>query len=127
MLLNVRSITAVLAVASLLFAASGFAQQDRIAATHLRGRVVDNVTGVGIGKVEVKLLDAEGIMMDISETDGSGSYKLDLGVMDNKTYTNLRTFFVEANDKNGHIKRQGLSNGLRKEARKVYSPDITLP
>lgn len=53
-----------------------------INASTMKGRII-SASGKGVAGVKITMADAGGMMLDLTQTDGSGHFELDLSVLDN--------------------------------------------
>ena len=75
----------------------------------IKGRIID-VNGTGLSNVQVKLVDQENTMMDITSSDKNGYYSIDLSVLDDEELSKLRGFSLIADNKNGKTTRKRLKD-----------------
>jgi hypothetical protein len=122
-----RNLLGAFAMLAFLTAASAMAQQAPPHPRALEGRVVDKFTGLGLNEVVVRLYSSQGTLMDIVETEGSGLYHLDLGVLDRSDFATLDSFYVEVTDKQGRKARIGLVEASSSQPGVLVLPLLSLP
>ena len=88
---------------------SGMALDIRADDDVIKGRIID-LNGTGLSNVQVKLIDSDNTMMDITSSDANGYYSIDLSVLDDEELAKLRGFSLVADDKNGKIARKRLKD-----------------
>ena len=88
---------------------SGLALDIRADDDVIKGRIID-VNGTGLSNVQIKLVDSDNTMMDITSSDTNGYYSIDLSVLDDEELSKLRGFSLVADNKNGKITRRKLKD-----------------
>lgn len=96
-------------------------------ATELTGRVVRSGSGAGIPNVTVHLLGPDYVGMDVTSTNKEGRYTIDLSVLEDKELANLRTFFLQTEERGHSKKRIKLGNGLKLKGTTIRSRIVRLP
>jgi len=113
--------------ACLALSAVAHAQAPAERARALEGRIIDRFSGKGLEGLTVRLYDAAGTMMDLTHTDGTGKYRLDLGVLDPSEYAALSTFHIEARDEADHAIEAPLSEGTSRDGDIIRYRVLSLP
>ena len=88
---------------------SGMALDIRADDDVIKGRIID-VNGTGLSNVQVRLVDSDNTMMDITSSDANGYYSIDLSVLDDEELAKLRGFSLVADNKNGKVARKRLKD-----------------
>jgi len=114
-----------LLIAGLAIAATGAASESR--PRTLEGRVVDQVSGLGLAGVQVRLFDPDGVMMGLVETDGSGLYRIDLGTLDNDEIDDLHDFYIEVRRADGRNARRAIGKWSIADHQQIQQTVIALP
>lgn len=96
-------------------------------ATELIGRVVRTGSGAGIPDVTVRLLGPGNVGMDVTSTNKDGLYTIDLSVLEDKELVNLKSFFLQAEEKGKSKTRVKLGGGLKLDGSVIWVKDIKLP
>jgi hypothetical protein len=122
-----RSIIGAFTVFVLVAATAAPAQEAAPHPRALEGRVVNKFSGLGLGKVVVRLFSPQGTLMDITDTDKSGLYRLDLGVLDRGDFAVLDKFYVEATDNQHRTGRAGLADATETRPGVLVLPVLSLP
>jgi len=92
---------------------SGLALDIRADDDVIKGRIID-VNGTGLSNVQIKLVDSDNTMMDITSSDTNGYYSIDLSVLDDEELAKLRGFSLVADNKNGKVARKKLKGNKDK-------------
>jgi hypothetical protein len=124
---RLRNLLGAFAILALLMTASAVAQQAPPRPRALEGRVIDKFTGLGLNEVVVRLFSPQGVLMDIVETDGSGLYRLDLGVLDRTDFAVLDKFYVEVTDDRERTARAELDDASQSQPGVLVLPVLSLP
>lgn len=74
----------------------------------IKGRII-NTHGQGIPGIEIKLVDRENTMMDVTRSGPGGYYVIDLGTLEDEELASLRGFSLVAGNKGDYITRKPLA------------------
>lgn len=75
----------------------------------IEGRIVNRASGSAVSGATVKLLDPDGIMMELAKTDNKGFFAISLGTLDNDELKSIKKFSLEVTDSQGRSARHSLA------------------
>lgn len=104
-----RGIIMVSTVILMTLSLTGMALDIRAEDDVIKGRIID-VNGTGLSNIQIKLVDQDNTMMDITSSDKNGYYSIDLSVLDDEELSKLRGFSLVADNKNGKTTRKRLKD-----------------
>ncbi len=75
----------------------------------IEGRIVNRASGNSVAGATVKLLDPDGIMMELAKTDKKGFFTISLDTLDNDEIKSIKKFSLEVTDTKGRSARHSLA------------------
>ena len=85
----------------------------KIYSDRVEGRILGRTGNQGLSGVTVRLLDPDGVMMEVTKTDKRGFFKIDLGTLDNAELKSIKKFSLEVTDAQGRSSRRSLAKAAK--------------
>ena len=93
--------------------------------SHIAGMLI-TVTGYAVANGSVKLVDADGVMLNVATTDGTGKFKLDLDTLDDEDLENLSQSYLHFSDPKGKSTKVLIGDRAVQEDGFISLPVVTL-
>lgn len=101
------------------------ASADALKGSHIAGMLI-TTTGYAVANGSVKLVDADGVMLNVATTDGSGKFKLELDTLEDEDLENLSQSYLHFSNPKGKSTKVLISDRAVQEDGFISFPVVTL-